>query len=145
MTMTADIAAPLGMAEQAASEAAAPAAVAGETVDAFFSCRNIESYYGESYIVQGVSFDIKEGEILALLGRNGAGKSSTLRTIARMDSPSLKSGEIHLGGKAIHPLKSYEAAQAAGVGAFELDGRMVDRPMVRAARQVLARAERREA
>ena len=42
-------------------------------------------------------------------------------------------------------LAAYEAAQAAGVGAFELDGRMVDRPMVRAARQVLARAERREA
>ena len=124
MTMTADIAAPLGMAEQAASEAAAPAAVAGETVDAFFSCRNIESYYGESYIVQGVSFDIKEGEILALLGRNGAGKSSTLRTIARMDSPSLKSGEIHLGGKAIHPLKSYEAAQA-GIQLVPEDRRII--------------------
>src|SRR5690606_7292127 len=51
----------------------------------FFSVRNIHAYYGESYIVQGVSLDIRYGEILALLGRNGAGKSSTLRTIARLD------------------------------------------------------------
>jgi branched-chain amino acid transport system ATP-binding protein len=35
------------------------------------------AYYGESYIVQGVNFDVREGEILALLGRNGAGKTST--------------------------------------------------------------------
>ncbi len=48
-----------------------------------FLRRDIHAYYGESYIVQGVGFDIREGEILALLGRNGAGKTSTLRTIAR--------------------------------------------------------------
>ena len=35
---------------------------------AFFSCRNMHAYYGESYIVQGVGFDIREGEIVALLG-----------------------------------------------------------------------------
>ena len=43
---------------------------------------------------------MQEGEILALLGRNGAGKTSTLRTIARADSPALKSGEIWLAGTA---------------------------------------------
>ena len=51
---------------------------------AYFSCWDIHAYYGESYIVQGVSFDIREGEIVALLGRNGAGKTSTLRAIARL-------------------------------------------------------------
>ncbi|MEQ9688233.1 MAG: ABC transporter ATP-binding protein [Bauldia litoralis] len=125
MSVTADIAAPLGMTEPTGSEtAAAPVDAATETTDAFFSCKNIESYYGESYIVQGVSFDIKEGEILALLGRNGAGKTSTLRTIARMDSPTLKSGEIYLGGKAMHPLKSYEAAQA-GIQLVPEDRRII--------------------
>ncbi len=124
MSVMADIAAPLGMTEPTASETTAPAAAVGETSDAFFSCRNIESYYGESYIVQGVSFDIKEGEILALLGRNGAGKTSTLRTIARMDDPALKSGEIYLGGKAMHPLKSYEAAQA-GIQLVPEDRRII--------------------
>ena len=49
----------------------------------FFSCRELNAFYGESYIVQGVSFDIPEGDIVALLGRNGAGKTSTLRAIAR--------------------------------------------------------------
>jgi len=62
---------------------------------AFFSCWDMHSYYGESYIVQGINFDIREGEVVALLGRNGAGKTSTLRSIARVDSlrlPTVKSG-----------------------------------------------------
>jgi len=78
----------------------------------FLSVWNVEAYYGESYIVQGVSFDIHEGEILALLGRNGAGKTSTLRTIARMDDPELKHGEIWLDHKPVHKMKSHEASQA---------------------------------
>ena len=51
---------------------------------AYFSCRNLHAYYGESYIVQGVGFDVREGAIVALLGRHGAGKTSTLRTIGRL-------------------------------------------------------------
>ncbi|MEH6525580.1 MAG: ABC transporter ATP-binding protein [Sneathiella sp.] len=77
----------------------------------YFSVKDVHAYYGESYIVQGVSFDIEEGEIVALLGRNGAGKTSTLRALARVDSPGLTQGEIYLGGKAIHPLKAFEAAR----------------------------------
>ncbi|MCG8427124.1 MAG: ATP-binding cassette domain-containing protein, partial [Chromatiales bacterium] len=69
---------------------------------AFFSCWDIHSYYGESYIVQGVSFEIREGEVLALLGRNGAGKTSTLRSIARVDSPQVTRGEIWLDHKPLH-------------------------------------------
>ena len=76
----------------------------------FLSVWEIEAYYGESYIVQNVSFDIHEGEILALLGRNGAGKTSTLRTIARMDNPDLRHGEIWLDRKPLHLMKSHEAA-----------------------------------
>lgn len=80
--------------------------------NAFFSCNDIHAYYGESYIVQGVSFDVNEGEILALLGRNGAGKTSTLRAIARMDEPAVSSGEIYLKGQHLHEMKSFEAARA---------------------------------
>jgi len=77
----------------------------------FFSVSDIHSYYGESYIVQGVSFDLEEGDILALLGRNGAGKTSTLRTIARMADPSLQRGEIWMDGHALHDMPSFEAAR----------------------------------
>lgn len=82
------------------------------TTPAFLSVWEVEAYYGESYIVQNVSFDIHEGEILALLGRNGAGKTSTLRTIARMGDPQLKHGEIWLDHQPLHNMKSWQAAQA---------------------------------
>ena len=74
--------------------------------------------------MQGVSFEIREGEILALLGRNGAGKTSTLRAIARMDNPALHKGEIFLGGKPLHPLRSFEAARA-GVQLVPEDRRII--------------------
>jgi branched-chain amino acid transport system ATP-binding protein len=78
---------------------------------AFFSCWDLHAYYGESYIVQGVSFDIREGEIVALLGRNGAGKTTTLRSIARAASPQVKHGEIWLDHHPIHNMKSFQAAR----------------------------------
>jgi branched-chain amino acid transport system ATP-binding protein len=90
----------------------------------FFAVQDIHAYYGESYIVQGVSFNIRHGEILALLGRNGAGKTSTLRTIARVDNPSLQLGEIWLDGKAIHKMKSFEAARA-GIQLVPEDRRII--------------------
>jgi branched-chain amino acid transport system ATP-binding protein len=86
-----------------------------ETAPAFLSVWNMESYYGESYIVQNISFNVHEGEILALLGRNGAGKTTTLRSIARMDSPEVRHGEIWLDHQPLHNMRSHEAA-AAGIG-----------------------------
>ena len=83
-----------------------------ETTRPFFSVRDMHAYYGESYIVQGVSLDVRRGEILALLGRNGAGKTSTLRTIARTDNPQMRQGEIWLDGAPVHQMKSFEAARA---------------------------------
>jgi branched-chain amino acid transport system ATP-binding protein len=85
------------------------------TAPAFLSIWEVEAYYGESYIVQNISFNVHEGEILALLGRNGAGKTSTLRAIARMDDPQVNHGEIWLDHKPLHKMKSYEASQA-GIG-----------------------------
>ena len=91
---------------------------------AYFSVHDIHAYYGESYIVQGVSFNIHEGEILALLGRNGAGKTSTLRTSARMDSPGMTSGEIWLDHQPLHAMKAYQASQG-GVGLVPEDRRII--------------------
>ncbi|SFA97541.1 amino acid/amide ABC transporter ATP-binding protein 2, HAAT family [Poseidonocella pacifica] len=95
-----------------------------ETSPAFLSVWNMESYYGESYIVQNISFNLHEGEILALLGRNGAGKTSTLRSIARMDSPQVTHGEIWLDHQPLHKMKSHEAA-AAGIGLVPEDRRII--------------------
>lgn len=99
-----------------AAVAAAPAA--------YFSCRNLHAYYGESYIVQGVGFEVNEGEIVALLGRNGAGKTSTLRSIARLASPQLREGEIWLAGKPLHKMSAWQAARL-GVGLVPEDRRII--------------------
>jgi len=90
----------------------------------YMSVHDIHAYYGESYIVQGVSFNIHEGEILALLGRNGAGKTSTLRSIARLSDPMLTHGEIWLDHQPIHEMKSYQASQA-GIGLVPEDRRII--------------------
>ena len=91
---------------------------------AYFSAWDIHAYYGESYIVQGVSFDVREGEIVALLGRNGAGKTSTLRAIARVDDPALRHGEIWLDHKPLHEMKSHDAARN-GIGLVPEDRRII--------------------
>ena len=91
---------------------------------AYLSVHDIHAYYGESYIVQGVSFNVHDGEILALLGRNGAGKTSTLRTIARLDDPALVKGEIWLDHKHLHTMSSHEAA-VNGIALVPEDRRII--------------------
>jgi len=101
-----------------------PNANHAQNAPAYFSVYNMHAYYGESYIVQGVSFNVHEGEILALLGRNGAGKTSTLRAIARTGSPMVTQGEIWLDHKPLHNMASYEAAQA-GLALVPEDRRII--------------------
>lgn len=94
------------------------------TAPAFLSIWDMHAYYGESYIVQGISFNVHEGEILALLGRNGAGKTSTLRAIARLADPEVKRGEIWLDHQPLHSMSSYQASQA-GLGLVPEDRRII--------------------
>ena len=94
------------------------------TAPAFLSVYDMHAYYGESYIVQGISFNVHEGEILALLGRNGAGKTSTLRSIARIGSPQVTHGEIWLDHQPLHKMSSHEAA-VAGLGLVPEDRRII--------------------
>ncbi len=103
----------------------APEATPVKTVfDGYFSVKGLNAYYGDSYIVQNVSFDVNEGEIVALLGRNGAGKTSTLRAIARASEPELRSGEIALNGETLHDKQNYEAA-LLGVQLVQEDRRII--------------------
>ena len=94
------------------------------TASAFLSVWDIHAYYGESYIVQGVSLNVHEGEILALLGRNGAGKTSTLRAIARLDNPRLMHGEVWLDHQPLHKMTSHEASRA-GIALVPEDRRII--------------------
>ena len=58
----------------------------------------INSYYGDSHVLFDVSMQVREGEVVALLGRNGAGKSTTLKTLAGVLHP--RSGTIRFEGAA---------------------------------------------
>jgi len=91
---------------------------------AYFSAWGLKAYYGESYIVQDVSFNIHEGEIVALLGRNGAGKTSTLRAIARLAEPHLTHGEVWLDHQPLHEMQAFQASRL-GVGLVPEDRRII--------------------
>jgi len=95
-----------------------------QTAPAFLSVWDMHAYYGESYIVQGISFNVHEGEILALLGRNGAGKTSTLRSIARIGDPQVTHGEIWLDHQPLHNMSSHEAS-VSGLGLVPEDRRII--------------------
>src|SRR6186713_946090 len=69
--------------------------------------------YGEAVVLHGVNFALGEGETLALLGRNGTGKTTLINTLA--GATRQHAGSIALGGVALHKLASHERA-AAGIG-----------------------------
>jgi len=75
--------------------------------------KEINTFYGMSHILFDVSLNVGEGEVISLLGRNGAGKSTTLRSIIGLNSP--KSGSIAFKGEEIKGKPSYEIA-SRGIG-----------------------------
>ncbi|MBX2838784.1 MAG: ABC transporter ATP-binding protein [Gammaproteobacteria bacterium] len=101
-----------------------PAVAKAPSNDGYFRVSNLQAYYGDSYIVQNISFSVNEGEIVALLGRNGAGKTSTLRAIARAEEPELRSGEVWLAGESIHDKQDFQAAQS-GIQLVPEDRRII--------------------
>ena len=76
-------------------------------------CTGIDGFYGSSQVLFGMSLAVGRGQTLALLGRNGAGKSSTMKAIAGILSP--RSGSIRLAGREIRGLPPHVVARA-GVG-----------------------------
>lgn len=73
----------------------------------------LESYYGESRILNGISLEVPKGEIVGLVGRNGVGKSTTLKSI--MGLVKTPKGTIKLDGVEITKMPTYERA-GAGIG-----------------------------
>jgi branched-chain amino acid transport system ATP-binding protein len=74
---------------------------------------DVHSYYGHIHALQGISLQVNEGEIVTLIGANGAGKSTTLRTISGLIKP--RQGSIRLSGEEITGLAPHKIV-ALGVG-----------------------------
>ena len=83
--------------------------------------RDIHSYYGKSHILHGVSLDLEEGGLVCLLGRNGVGKSTTLKSIMGVVSP--KQGSIRFNNQELVGKAPYEIARI-GVGYVPEDRRI---------------------
>ncbi len=72
-------------------------------------CRGLEAGYGASQVLFGLDFDIQPGEVVALLGRNGMGKSTTIKAI--VGGLRAQHGEIHFDGRAIHGARADQIAR----------------------------------
>lgn len=83
--------------------------------------KGIHSYYGKSHILHGVSLELKEGELVCLLGRNGVGKSTTLKSIMGIVRPT--HGSIRFDGKELVGSQPYQIARL-GVGYVPEDRRI---------------------
>ena len=83
--------------------------------------QNLNVFYGESHILHDLSFELTAGETIAVMGRNGMGKTTLLKSLIGM-IPT-RSGEINLGGRNLAGTKSYERV-AAGFG-YVPQGRMI--------------------
>jgi branched-chain amino acid transport system ATP-binding protein len=103
------------MSTAAAATVNAPAATPLVEVD------GIHTYYGKSHILHGVSLTVAPGEVVGLLGRNGVGKSTTLKTIMGLVRPS--QGTVVLEGRAVAGLPAHKLARR-GIGYVPEDRRI---------------------
>src|SRR5262249_48725312 len=85
-----------------------PAAGAGMSAvgDVLLDFRDVHTYYGSLHVLKGVSYEIREGEIVSLLGGNASGKSTTMKTILGLVRPG--EGTITFRGQPIHNLPTNE-------------------------------------
>src|SRR5258708_9691579 len=72
--------------------------------------RDLYSGYGEAIVVRGVSLDVGAGEIVALLGRNGMGKTTFIRSIMGLTPPQIRSGSITWRGESLVGLRPHDIA-----------------------------------
>jgi branched-chain amino acid transport system ATP-binding protein len=78
--------------------------------DPLLAVRDLHTYYGDSHVLHGVSLELKAGRILAILGRNGMGKTTLIRSIAGLTPP--RRGEVLFKGRSLAGEPPYRIAQA---------------------------------
>ncbi len=88
----------------------------------FLDVRDLHSYYGKSHVLQGVDIGLKRGETVCLLGRNGVGKTTTLKSIMGMVKPA--KGQVIFDGKDLVGLLPHQIARL-GVGLVPEDRRIL--------------------
>ena len=81
----------------------------------------LDAYYGRAHILQGVSFAMERGQVLALMGRNGAGKSTTMKAIMGLVPPA--GGSVSFEGQAVQGREPFEIARL-GIGYVPEDRRV---------------------
>jgi branched-chain amino acid transport system ATP-binding protein len=84
--------------------------LAAATATDMLQIDDIHTYYGDSHILHGVNLRVAQGEVVSLLGRNGAGKSTTLRSIIGLNPP--RRGQIRFDGEDISGRRPHELARA---------------------------------
>src|SRR5690606_29349685 len=72
--------------------------------------RNLHSYYGDAHVLHGVSLEVRPGEVVALLGRNGMGKTTLIRSIMRLAQPQVREGSLLWKGEELRNLAPHEVA-----------------------------------
>lgn len=72
---------------------------------------DLHSYYGAAHVLHGVSLDVRPGEVVALLGRNGMGKTTLIRSIMALSPPDVRQGSVKWKGEEISKLTPHEVAQ----------------------------------
>ena len=80
-----------------------------QTNEILLSVANLHAYYGESHILHGVDFEIKRGELITLLGRNGAGRSTTLKAVLGLTGK--RTGSIKVAGTEVIDMPTHKIAR----------------------------------
>jgi branched-chain amino acid transport system ATP-binding protein len=74
------------------------------------SVDQLHAHYGKSHILHGVTFDVRQGEVLSLLGRNGSGRSTTMKALMGLVPPT--GGSVHLQGRGLTGQRPYTICRA---------------------------------
>ena len=113
---------PDSMDAEATNTGGSAASEADSGSEPLLALSDVHTYYGESHVLEGVSLDVREGEVVALVGRNGVGKTTTLRSILQLTQP--REGSIRYRDMELIGRRTHEVA-GAGIGWIPEERRML--------------------